>query len=199
MTRPHAIRRPEPHAELVRRARRGEREALEELLRAIHPLVLRWSTVHTGDPVEAEDLAQDALVRVVRGLHGFRGEARFTSWLYRVVASAAVDRGRRKGRRQRREEDPEMLKDVETRERPPDGRVDRERLLERVRQSFLGLSGRQREVFELCELQGMDSSEVGEMLGIAPSTVRVTLLRARGRVREDILRTDPELVEAFLS
>jgi RNA polymerase sigma-70 factor (ECF subfamily) len=161
--------------------------------------VLRWATVHTGDPSEADDLAQDALVRVVRGLGGFRGQARFTSWVYRVVASAALDRGRRLGRRERREEGPEMLETATVAEEPRPGDVDKERLLDRVRECFLGLAGRQREVFELCELQGLDSVEAGDLLGIAPATVRVTLLRARRTVREEILRTDPELVEAFLS
>lgn len=77
----------------------------------------------------------------------------------------------------------------------PGAAVDRDRLLARVKECFLELSERQREIFEMCELEGRPPAEVAELLGVAPSTVRVTALRARRAIRERILETDPELVE----
>ena len=216
MSRARPTETAEPSPALLERARGGDREALETLLRRIHPLVHRWSLVRTGDAAEADDLAQEVLVRVVRQLGSFRGDARFTSWLYRVVGNAAIDRARRRRRRRERTEEWEMLQEAgragasersgtdepgrpgQVEEGPAD-RIDRARLLERVRQCYLGLTERQRQVFDLCELEGLPSTEVGERLDIAPATVRVTLLKARRAVREEILRTDPELVEAFLS
>lgn len=188
----------EPPADLLRRARSGERGALRDLLEQIQPLVRRWALARTGDPADADDLVQQVLVTVVRRMGSFRGDARFTSWLYRVVANADVDRRRRARSTEGTEEGKEMLpRAIATVARPGDT-LDRDRLLARVGACFLALGGRQREVFELCELEGRDSVEVGELLGMAPSTVRVVLLRARRAVREEILRTDPELVEAFL-
>lgn len=188
----------EPDADLLRRARSGERGALRDLLEQIQPLVRRWALARTGDPADADDLVQQVLVTVVRRIGSFRGDARFTSWLYRVVANAEVDRRRRARRAEGKEEEREMLQRAIATAAGPADTLDRDRLIARVGACFLALGGRQREVFELCELEGRDSVEVGELLGVAPSTVRVTLLRARRAVREEILRTDPELVEAFL-
>lgn len=79
----------------------------------------------------------------------------------------------------------------------PEAAVDRDRLLARVRASFRSLTPRQREVFQLVELEGWTAVEAAGQLEIAPATARVLLLRARRTIREDILRTDPELVEAY--
>lgn len=199
MTDPKARELRDPAPGTVARARGGDRAALEEVLRSVHPLVYRWALARTGDPTRADDLAQEALIRVVRRIGSFRGEARFTSWLYRIVANVATDQARRERRRDTGKEALEMLETTPSRPPDPERALDRARLLDRVRRSFLGLTERQREIFDLAELQGFEAAEVGELLGIAPSTVRVTLLRARRIVREEILRTDPELVEAFFS
>jgi RNA polymerase sigma-70 factor (ECF subfamily) len=86
---------------LVRAAQRGERAALERLLRAVYPQVLRWSRGHLRDAADAEDLTQDVLIRTVQSLHTFDGRSLFTTWLYRVVRRAAADLHRKRHRRQR--------------------------------------------------------------------------------------------------
>ncbi|MGD2067594.1 MAG: RNA polymerase sigma factor [Gemmatimonadota bacterium] len=199
MTDPKARELRDPAPGTVERARAGDRAALEEVLTSVHPVVYRWALARTGDPSRADDLAQEALIRVIRRIGSFRGDARFTSWLYRIVANVATDQVRRERRRETREEALEMLEKTASHPPDPERALDRARLLDRVRRSFLGLTERQREIFDLAELQGFEAAEVGEMLGVAPSTVRVTLLRARRTLREEILRTDPELVEAFFS
>lgn len=188
----------EPPRELVERAQQGDTDALDRLVRELAPLCYRWCLARTGDPADAEDLRQTVLTAVVRKLGDFRHDARLTSWLFRLVQNGAIDRERSRERRRDRVEKHGALDPVRSHE-PPRDVVDRSRLLERVRESFMDLTTRQREVFELSELGGLNSSEVAETLGISESTVRVTLLRARRTIRREILRTDPELVEAFLS
>lgn len=198
---------PEPSPDLLRLAREGEREALGRLLRSVQPLVYRWCLARTGDPVDAEDLSQDVLVKAVRGLNTYRGSARFTTWLFGIVRNTAISRHRRRRPHGARgEELPEELpasldgRALETEAGPPLGpeaAVDRDRLLARVRASFRSLTPRQREVFQLVELEGWTAVEAAGRLEIAPATARVLLLRARRTIREDILRTDPELVEAY--
>jgi len=196
----------EPPAELLERAREGCPKALEALVRLVQPRVYGWCLARTGDRVEADDLCQQVLIQALRKLDTFRGEARFTSWLFRIVRNESVSRGRSRARREERvrelvpEGETAPLEDTAGPAPPEDpGRaVDTERLLERVEACFLDLSPRQRQVFQLVELEGWSAADAARELGVAPATVRVLLLRARRAIREEILRTDAELVEAVL-
>src|ERR671918_3183081 len=84
--------------ELLEACRRGDAGAFEELVertrRQVYPLAYRL----VGDRHEAEDVAQEAYLRVFRSLRGFRQEARFETWLYRIVTNAAFTHLRRRGR-----------------------------------------------------------------------------------------------------
>src|SRR6266496_3163201 len=84
--------------ELLAACRRGDREAFEEVVRRTHRHVYTQALRLVGDPQEAEDVAQEAYLRVYRGLAGFRGDAQFETWLYRIVANAAMSHLRRRGR-----------------------------------------------------------------------------------------------------
>ncbi len=68
--------------ELAERARGGEREALGRLAGALRPLVCRWALVMTGDPDDAEDVAQLVMMKMMASIGGFDGRSKVTSWLY---------------------------------------------------------------------------------------------------------------------
>ena len=74
--------------DLARRAGRGERRALERLVGALRPLVCRWALVMTGDPDDAEDVAQLVLMKTVNSIASFDGRAKVTSWVYRITRNA---------------------------------------------------------------------------------------------------------------
>lgn len=164
-------------------------------MRLAYPLVLRWARVRLGDPDEADDLTNDVLIRVLRKLDTFRDEALFTTWLYRVVRNAALDRSRKRRRTMARLEDLEAARSVPGVERDPLEGAHRERVMTRILECFQALPDRQREVFDLADLQGLSSSEIAERLDLRPSSVRVSLLKARRAIRRKMLEHDPELVE----
>jgi RNA polymerase sigma-70 factor (ECF subfamily) len=175
----------------ARRAQRGDHRALAQLLRAVRPRVFRWALVQTGSPDDAEDITQTALLRVQRGLRHFAFAARFTTWLYSVTRSAAADARRIQRRRA------ELLAertpaDVASSSEP---RVDERRLLALVRDQLDALPARQREVFDLVDLQGRAPGDVAELLALDAATVRVHLLRARRTIRAHIAERNPALVE----
>ncbi len=182
--------------DLVSRARDGDPEALRSLVTRALPVVRRWALVRTGDPTEADDLTQDVLVQMIQRLDAFGGTARFTTWLYTVTRNAAADRFRRRARRRRLEEDPrapaELAPDPPV---APDGRADRSTVRAVVDAFFRELPPRQREVFDLADLQGLTSVEISERLGIEPVSVRAHLFKARRALRARILESHPELVE----
>lgn len=186
----------EPLDALAARARTGDEGAFAALAGAVRDQVRRWALVRTGDPDDAEDVAQDVVIRVHRGLARFEGRSRFTTWLYRLTANAAVEMSRGYGRRGR-------LHDAVTAEEAgiaPElhdriAEMENARAAALVRSFFGELQGRQREVFDLVDLQGYTPAEAAEMLEIEPPTARVHLMRARRAIRERIVAAHPTLMD----
>lgn len=180
---------------LVARAQGGDSRAFDELARRCHGRIYRWALVATGDPDDADDVAQEVLVQLERHLGRFEGRSRLTTWLYQVTRNAATSLHRRRGAAERaseaaRAEAPTMgpsahwIEEMETAE-----------LADLVKAFFQELPLRQREVFDLAELQGIPAAEVADMLEMRPATVRAHLFRARRAIRARILATHPALVE----
>src|SRR2546422_3753748 len=84
--------------ELLAACRRGDRRAFEELVRLTGRRVYSLAYRMVGDRLDAEDVAQEAYLRMYRGLAGFREEARLETWMYRIVANCAMTLLRRRGR-----------------------------------------------------------------------------------------------------
>lgn len=180
----------------VERARRGEAEAFTELVHLCRSLIYRWSVVATGDPDDAEDVAQEVLVRLHDHLGQYRRGSRFTSWLYRITRNAATDRLRSRARRRRLRVEGALASAGASVDAPD------ERLLhaetDQIVRSFLeALPDRQRQVVDLIDLQGHDPAEAAAMLGIEAGTVRAHLHRARRSLRSRLLAEHPELLEGL--
>jgi RNA polymerase sigma-70 factor (ECF subfamily) len=172
---------------VVRAARSGEPRALEELVRRARPRIVRWAFVKTGDRDEAEDVAQEVSLTLVRRLARFEGGS-FWAWLYRVTSNAVVDAQRRGGRRALRESEPRAVMPARGRDALDELIADdAARSLHRFMRT---LSERQREIFDLVDMQGHTAAEAAEMLGIEASTARVHLLRARRELRTRLLEEE---------
>lgn len=174
--------------ELAEKARQGEREALGRLAGALRPLICRWALVMTGDPDEAEDVAQLVSMKMLRSMEGFDGRSKVTSWVYRITRNASLDHQQRK-RRDRRLADRlgRLAEAAAPRLEDPLDRIEMKTTLRLIRTLLRELPMRQREVFDLVELQGLKPREAAELLEMNPNTLRVHLLRARRRMRSDML------------
>jgi RNA polymerase sigma-70 factor (ECF subfamily) len=136
--------------------------------------------VHTGDPPDADDLTQDVLVQMLQKLDSFQPDGRFTTWLYAVTRNAAEDRFRRIRMGDSLAADPRAyLALVPEPDGDPAGAAERAGLRGLLDVLFQELPWRQREVFDLVELQGFDAAHVAELLDIEPVTVRAHLFKAR--------------------
>ena len=159
-------------------ARLGGTAEVDRLLDAIRPLVARWAVVLTGCPDEAEDVTQTVLLRVHGSLSQYSSPAAFTTWVYRITHNVFID-WERKSQRDR------VRVERFTREQVaawlPEAMDPSEACgaVEQLKHFMRHLSPQQRAVLDLIELQGFNASEVGEMLEVSPSTVRVHLHRAR--------------------
>jgi RNA polymerase sigma-70 factor (ECF subfamily) len=187
---------PEVSRTLLARARAGDQEALRALVEHAYPLVQRWSLVHLGDPADADDLTQDVLVRMLEKLDTFGGRSEFGTWLYAMTKNAATDRVRGTARRERltgHARAYDALLPAPTQD--PSRLAERSELRRLLEAFFHELPDRQREVFDLVELEGLSSSEAAARMGLEPVSVRAHLFKARRTLRALILEARPELVE----
>ena len=181
--------------ELAARAEAGDTGAFTTLVTALHPVVHRWALVFAADPDEADDIVQDTFVRMHRSLAQFHGDAPLEAWLFRIVRRAAGQRRRTAQRRLRLASSPGAAVPRDPYQTDPGARVDRQWVAERIRAFFGRLPTRQREMFDLVDLQGYDPSEVARMTGINPATVRANLFKARAAVRAHLIARHPGAAE----
>ena len=183
---------------LIRGAKAGDEAAFEGLVRRHYDQIYRWALARTGDRDEAEDVTQETLVRLHRHIGGFDGRSAFNTWLYQVTRSAAADLHRKRTRRARlalkvKQESTAVAIDP----REDEETTDERRASDLVKAFLERLSERQREIFDLVDLQGFSTVEVSAMLKMEPVTVRSHLFRARKAIRGKILESHPELVEGY--
>jgi RNA polymerase sigma-70 factor, ECF subfamily len=171
-------------ADLVSRAREGDRAAFEELVRATY--VDSYTLAHrlVGNEEDARDVVQEAYLRAYRGLKRFRGDAQFTTWMYRITANCAVTY---LGKRARHRHD-ELADDVQVPDLTPAGDPEafaaRAALRERLSEALDELPPKLRSVVVLRDIYDLPHEAIAAELGISESAAKVRLHRARRKLRE---------------
>lgn len=170
-------------ATLVHRARRGEERAFEELVRRHTDLAYRVSLRMMRDPHDAEYTTQVAFLRAWEALDGFRGDAAFSSWLYRIVTTTCLDQLRA---RRPREPVPDTL--VDPRANPLDDVIAAESA-DVVRAAIGRLAPGDRAAFLLRSFEHLSYAEVGAALDVSVGAVRSRLRRARRTIADALEAT----------
>ncbi|MFZ5626554.1 MAG: RNA polymerase sigma factor [Bacillota bacterium] len=161
-------------AELLARSQKGDKEAFARLAEHYQPYVWRVAWRLMGNREDAEDLAQEIWMKVFLQLPGFKGEAAFTTWLYRVAANTCKDALRRRSRQQETAWEEEIAVTV---------REDIEGELE-IQQLLNQLPPEQRLILIYRDVQGFSYEEITAILRINPGTVKSRLARARQNLRQ---------------
>ena len=176
---------------LARAAQQGELRALEALLDRHQAKVLRVLGFLGVPGQDREDVAQEVFVRVFRHLKGFRPRQSFGAWIYRVTVNAAHDFRTRRGRTAAGEAPWQDVLERAPDERPGPAEVVRRKELRRALSEALEtLTERERSVFVLRELEGIETADVARSLGISTITVRRHLFRARRRLQAVLGKRD---------
>ena len=179
-------------SELIRAAQRGDQRAFEQLVRLYDQNVLRLAMNLLRSPEDANDIYQEAFLRVFKNLHSFRFDCSFHTWLYRIVTNLCLDALRK--RRVRREEDTVVetsegfLDRMDTLEESrahgdPQRQLLSRQLRGRIRQVLDGLTPRERAVFEMRHYQGLRLRAIGDMLGTSEEAAKNCLFRATQKMR----------------
>jgi RNA polymerase sigma-70 factor, ECF subfamily len=174
-------------AELVDGARRGDRGALETLLRRHHDRLAALCRRMCGNDADAADATQEALLALVRGLPRFDGRSAFSTWAYRVTTNACLDELRRRSRR------PTPLADLVEGASAGSGRDTADAVTTRVDvdAALARLPAEFRAAVVLRDLCALDYAEIAQVLGIPAGTVRSRIARGRAQLA-DALAGEPE-------
>ncbi len=185
---------------LVDQARMGDTKAFEALVRRYQRWVFTLALRMVGDRAEAEDLAQEIFLKAYRGLSGFKGTSRFSTWLYSIAShhclnSLAARRrrpvsasGGATGSRGTVEDDPATAVDRLANGGPrADAILEREELARIVQAELRNLRRDHRLILILRDIQGLSYEEIAETLRVELGTVRSRLHRARMEMKARLI------------
>ena len=184
-----------PDVLLVNRARGGDVEAFEKLVRQYDRQVFRIAQHITQNREDAEDVVQDAFLKAYEKLDQFQGNSKFYTWLVRIAVNESLMRlrKRRTGRMVSIDEDVEtdegsMPRDLADWAPDPEQMYGQSEMEEILRKTIQGLPPGFRVVFVLRDVEGLSTEETAESLGLSIPAVKSRLLRARLQLRERLSR-----------
>ena len=182
---------------LLRRAQRGDPDAFEQLMEPMEQLVWRVCWHYTGDREASSDCAQDAMIRIWRGLESYRGDCAFESWVYRIAANCSMDWLRKKKRDRSVSMEPMKEQGFDPADTSPgtEDQVIAKDERRRLREAIALLPEDQREALVLTQLERVPYEEAARMLDTTEGTVKSRVNRAKAKLRE-ILSSEGELSAA---
>jgi RNA polymerase sigma-70 factor (ECF subfamily) len=164
-------------------ARKGDESAFEKIFRHYQVSLYNWARHLVGDPDEAEDVVQQAFIKIYRALPGVRELGALDYWLKRIVYTTSMDHLRQRKRRAETSWD-DRLGRHNVASRGPEADTLYQEQLDMVQVALQKLPERYRAYILLREFEGKTYDEISEILGEPTTTVRVVLFRARERLRE---------------
>ena len=182
-----ADRTPEMEAELerlVEAARQGDREAFDELVRRTYVDTYTLAVRLTGNEEDARDVVQEAYLRAWKGIGRFRGDAQFTTWLYRITANASYTLVQK--RRRRRTEPMETADEpIELApEAQPEAAAESAVVMQQLSDAVAQLPPKLRSIVVLKDVYGLSHEAIAEELGISVAAAKVRLHRGRKKLRD---------------
>ena len=180
-------------SELVERCKKGDEAAWAELVEATHREVYSLCLRILRDPDDAAEATQDAYLKAWRALGAFRGDAMFTTWMYRVAANSAISKQRQRKRRREHEvgTDDELMSQLPSTgstEALAGARIE----LEAVESALQLLPEHYRAALVLRDVYGLSMDEVSKQLKITETAAKVRVHRGRKKLKELVTRDSDE-------
>ncbi len=184
----------EQEREIIEKVVAGDTEAFEALVlehqNKVYSLALRM----VGNEEDARDMAQEAFIRAFNSLAGFRGDSKFSVWIYRLTSNICIDFLRSRAKKRTvsmtwADDEGGEAGELEIPDETwsPAERLERSETRESVRRGLDSLSPQYREILLLREINGLSYDEISEALGIEPGTVKSRIFRARKKLCDFLL------------
>ena len=178
----------EQEAAIVRKVLGGDANAFETLVLEYEKNVYNIALRMTGNSEDAADMTQEAFIKAYNSLQSFRGDSKFSVWLYRIVSNVCLDFLRSKNRRPTvslsvEDDDGEDAQlDVADESQSPELLLDRKLTRDSVRRGLDSLPPDYRHILLLREIQGLSYDEIAQALSLEVGTVKSRIFRARKRL-----------------
>ena len=173
--------------EIIRSVLRGNVNDFEKLVTAYEKNVYSLALRMVGDPEDAADMTQETFIKAYRALSGFRGDSKFSSWLYRIASNVCLDFLRSRSRHPQVslstvDEDDRATFELPDMRQNPEEQLMKKLGMEAVRRGLEQLPEQQRQILVLRELGGLSYAELAQTLGLEEGTVKSRIFRARKRL-----------------
>ena len=177
--------------DLIAQVQRGHHELFYELVRPYERRVFAAAMAILRNETDAEDVAQEAMLKALANIRQFRAEARFSTWLIQITVNEALMRRRRErtamteGIDDKRDDDGEYTpRDFADWREIPSEALERKEVRQKLADALASLDRKYREVFVLRDMEQLNIQETAEALGISVASVKTRLLRARLMLRD---------------
>jgi RNA polymerase sigma-70 factor (ECF subfamily) len=179
--------------DLIARVQRGQHELFYELVRPYERRLYAAALAILRNEADAEDAAQEAVLKAFANIRQFRAEARFSTWLIQITVNEALMRRRRErtvvmeaidDRRKNNDESDYAPRDFADWREIPSEALERKEIRQRLADALAQLDQKYREVFVLRDMEQLNIQETAETLGISVASVKTRLLRARLMLRD---------------
>jgi RNA polymerase sigma-70 factor (ECF subfamily) len=183
--------------DLIARVQRGQNELFYELVQPYERRVYAAALAILRNETDAEDAAQEAMLKAFANIRQFRAEARFSTWLIQITVNEALMRRRRErtvvmepidDRRDREEESDYVPRDFADWREIPSEALERKEVRQKLAEALASLDRKYREVFVLRDMEQLNIQETADALGISIASVKTRLLRARLMLRDLLAR-----------
>lgn len=182
----------------------GDVNAYEALVKEYEKNVYNLALRMTGNSEDAYDMSQEAFIKAYNSLSSFRGESKFSVWLYRIVSNVCLDFLRSRNRKPtlslsvEDDDGDEVEMDIADESQSPEQLLDRALTRDAVRRGLAALPPEHREILLLREIQGLSYEEIAEALGLEEGTVKSRIFRARKKLCSFLIKDGniPEFVSS---
>lgn len=184
----------EQEADVIQAVLDGDVNAYEALVKEYEKNVYNLALRMTGNSEDAYDMSQEAFIKAYNSLGAFRGESKFSVWLYRIVSNVCLDFLRSKNRKPtvslsvENDDGDEVELDIADESNSPELVLERGLTRDAVRRGLAALPDDHREILLLREIQGLSYDEIAEVLGLEAGTVKSRIFRARKKLCSFLLK-----------
>ena len=173
---------------IVRKVLQGDVNAFEKLVTEYEKAVYAIAQRMTGNPEDAADMTQETFIKAYNSLSSFRGDSKFSVWLYRIATNVCLDFLRSRSRKptvslSMEDDDGEEVElDIADESQSPERLLERGLTRDAVRRGLNALSPEYRQILLLREIQGLSYEEISDVLTLEVGTVKSRIFRARKRL-----------------
>ncbi len=194
----------EQEAAVIQSVLDGDVNAFETLVKEYEKNVYNLALRMTGNSEDAADMSQEAFIKAYNSLSSFRGDSKFSVWLYRIVSNVCLDYLRSRTRKPtvslstENDDGEEVELDIADESQSPELLLDRSLTRDAVRRGLAALPPDHREILLLREIQGLSYEEIAAALGLEAGTVKSRIFRARKKLCSFLIRDGniPEFVSS---